>query len=55
MSTRELTKWPRLPVVGKRITEEQANEILIRTNQWFFSTNDKEWQAKTDVHRAVRR
>lgn len=41
----ELTKWPRLIVVGDPVTREQANDILIRTNQWaFFSTNDTGWE-----------
>ncbi len=40
----ELTKWPRLLVTGQTVTEEQANEILIRTsNLWLLHTNDREW------------
>jgi hypothetical protein len=30
------TKWPRLLVVGESVTEEQADEILIRTNGWWW-------------------
>jgi hypothetical protein len=41
----DLTKWPRLIVVGKKVTETQANEILLRTDSWWLSTNDKRWQA----------
>jgi hypothetical protein len=39
----DLTKWPRLLVVGEPVTREQANEILIRTNSWWMQTNDKAW------------
>lgn len=40
------TKWPRLLVVGDAVTKEQADEILIRTNQWHgLFSNDKEWLA----------
>lgn len=42
--SRDLTKWPRLLVVGDPVTEEQANEILVRTNQWWLSTNDHDWE-----------
>ncbi|PWI16039.1 hypothetical protein DI272_19095 [Streptomyces sp. Act143] len=42
----ELTKWPRLLVTGQPVTEEQANDILIRTaNLWLMHTNDREWTA----------
>ncbi|MCX4458509.1 hypothetical protein OOK58_42105 [Streptomyces sp. NBC_01728] len=42
----ELTKWPRLLVTGQPVTEEQANDILIRTpNLWLLHTNDREWTA----------
>ncbi|MFE7928347.1 hypothetical protein ACFU6S_06335 [Streptomyces sp. NPDC057456] len=42
----ELTKWPRLLVTGPAVTEEQANEILIRTaNLWLLHSNDWEWTA----------
>lgn len=40
----ELTKWPRLLVVGEPVTREQANEILIRTDTWWISTNDQAWK-----------
>lgn len=41
----DVTKWPRLLVSGSRVTEEQANEILIRTNAWQYagSGNDRAW------------
>lgn len=39
------TKWPRLVVVGEPVTEEQADEILIRTDNWWLTINDREWQA----------
>jgi len=38
-----LTKWPRLLVVGDDVTEEQAMEILIRTDSLSFSSNDLEF------------
>lgn len=38
------TKWPRLIVVGEPVTEAQADEILIRTNGWWYlHSNDKRW------------
>ncbi len=37
-----LTKWPRLLLVGKKVTEEQADEIILRTTPYFLS-NDGEW------------
>lgn len=40
----ELTKWPLLLVTGEPVTEEQANDILIRTDSWSLMTNDKSWQ-----------
>jgi hypothetical protein len=41
----DLTKWPRLIVVGENVTPKQANEILVRTHNWgWFMTNDKEWE-----------
>lgn len=30
-----LPKWPAMVVVGKRVTPEQAAEIIIRTNGWW--------------------
>jgi hypothetical protein len=35
-----LHKWPTLIVKGNKITKEQAQEILIRTDNLGFSTND---------------
>ncbi|HEY9372556.1 hypothetical protein [Streptomyces sp.] len=40
----DLTKWPRLLVVGEPVTREQANEILIRTDSWRFFLNDQAWE-----------
>jgi hypothetical protein len=43
---RDLTKWPRLLVKGEKVTEEQADEILIRTCvPAYLRTNDKAWHA----------
>lgn len=36
-------KWPRLLVVGEPITEEQADEVLLRTDSWYFGCNDRAW------------
>lgn len=41
---RDLTKWPRLLVVGEPVTETQANEILVRTDDWMLLGNDREWE-----------
>lgn len=42
----ELTKWPRLLVVGQNITPEQADEVLIRTaNPRLLQVNDQAWNA----------
>ena len=40
----DLTKWPRLLVKGEPVTEQQANEILIRTCQpAYLDGNDRAW------------
>ncbi len=39
----DLPKWPAMVVSGESVTREQAAEILIRTNSWYVSTNDREW------------
>jgi len=36
-----LPKWPAMVVVGKEVTADQAYEILIRTDSFWFSTNDR--------------
>ncbi|GGO62987.1 hypothetical protein [Nonomuraea cavernae] len=41
----DLTKWPRLLVAGDPVTREQANEILIRTDDWCMTVNDRAWNA----------
>lgn len=42
----DYVKWPRLLVVGDKITREQANEIIIRTSPiTFLFSNDKDWLA----------
>jgi len=40
----DLGKWPRLLVTGDRVTNEQADEIIIRTTSRMFFTNDKTWE-----------
>lgn len=38
------TKWPRLIVTGQPVTHQQANEILLRTNCWWYlGGNDRLW------------
>jgi hypothetical protein len=36
-----LPKWPGHVVVGDKITEDQAKEVLIKTDGFYFSSNDK--------------
>jgi hypothetical protein len=40
----DYTKWPRLLVAGEPVTREQASDILIRTDNWHFCTNDQPWE-----------
>lgn len=43
---RDPGKWPLLVVAGTPVTHEQANDILIRTNNWVGGhTNSKDWRA----------
>jgi len=39
-----LPKWPAFIVVGENVTPQQAMEIIIRTGDMWFSTNDKDWE-----------
>ncbi len=39
-----LRKWPAMVVVGQSVTKEQAMEILIRTDDFGFSTNDQDFK-----------
>lgn len=44
--SRGLPKWPGLVVVGKKVTPEQAAEIIVRTDSTLLygpSGNDKQW------------
>lgn len=44
----DLTKWPLLLVKGEPVTEQQANEILVRTiSPWGLSVNDQDWNRTT--------
>lgn len=36
------TKWPRLIVVGEKISRDQAAEIIVRTTQWPLSSNNQD-------------
>lgn len=40
----QLPKWPACLVKGKPVTPEQAEEIIIRTDDFRFSTNDRKWK-----------
>lgn len=48
----ELTKWPRLLVVGDPITRQQASEVLLRTTDWLTYSlgygNDGRWARVVD-------
>lgn len=48
---RGLPKWPGLIVSGLHVTKEQAAEILVRTDGWHLSGNDRSWEQKlaTDI------
>lgn len=40
----DYVKWPRLLVVGEPVTQEQANEIIVRTTPLhYIGTNDDAW------------
>lgn len=41
-----LPKWPALVVIGKSISKEEAAEVLVRTNDWGNSCNDRSFQAE---------
>ena len=45
-----LGKWPEMRVIGQPVTEEQANEIILRTSHsmFFSNTNDREWRATVE-------
>lgn len=42
----ELTKWPQLVVTGKNVTTEQAAEIIIRTTNLWFTSNEEDIEEK---------
>jgi hypothetical protein len=39
----DLTKWPRLLVLGDPVTPAQASQILIRTDMWTLPGRDRGW------------
>lgn len=41
-----MSKWPRLLVVGHPVTQEQADEILVRTNDWAVPIQSPELRAE---------
>jgi hypothetical protein len=48
---RGLPKWPALIVKGKPVTQEQAMEIIVRTDHFSFCSNDKEFEK--DIHELI--
>ena len=40
----ELPKWPAMTVLGDRVTPDQAAEIIIRTTEWLYGCNDRQWE-----------
>lgn len=45
---RSLPKWPALVVAGNPITRDEACEVLIRTQDFHFSTNDRAFQREIE-------
>lgn len=41
----DLPKWPAMTVQGESVTKEQAAEIILRTNHWWATCNDRVWLA----------
>ena len=41
-----LPKWSAMVVKGKSVTEEQAAEIIVRTDSAYFNNNDEEFCKK---------
>ncbi len=50
----ELPKWPAMVVHGEPVTKEQAAEIIVRTDNWFLQSNDKEWLAQVHELAGIR-
>ena len=44
--TKTLPKWPCILVHGESVTPEQAAEIIIRTDPWWFSSNNAEVEGR---------
>lgn len=44
ITTGDLGKWPRLVAIGKRVSREQADDIIFRTTTWMPSTNDRNYE-----------
>lgn len=40
----DLPKWSRLVISGDNVTPEQAAEIILRTSDMYFHSNDHEWR-----------
>jgi hypothetical protein len=51
LAGRALPKWPAMTVVGERVTPEQAEDILLVTNNWWHMCNDHAWER--EVYAAV--
>lgn len=37
------SKWPGLWIEGDKVTKEQAEEIILRTTNWYLSSNNKKY------------
>lgn len=46
-----LPKWPGMVVTGDSVTREQAAEIIVRTDSWYFGCNDRGWEKQ--IHEAL--
>jgi hypothetical protein len=44
MTNYTLSKWPRLLVWGETITPEQAKVVILKTTNWYFSSNSKNYE-----------
>ncbi len=46
-----LGKWPAMTVLGKTITPDEAAQVILRTNNWYDTTNDRSY--KQSVYQLV--
>lgn len=50
-----LPKWPALLVIGERVTRDQAAEIIVRTDSFYFGCNDREWERQLQEAAGIKR